>query len=202
MAQRWQDVEDFTVDMATDDLEQRGEVHPLLIAFAGDQQSFVAFLRPFPKGRYHHPMTELLSLAMALDCDRLAFAASGRLTSLDDPIPPVTAGADLRQRALVVEYADATDGTVCRHSLLHPFDHAGGVACWGDPVRLDGASGWIPQVLGLSVERRRHLSAFATDADIRAQAERCVMLGHELYTGPQLAARLSRARAAVKGRGG
>lgn len=196
MAQRWEDVEQFTVETATDDLEQRGEIHPLLLAFAGDQQAFLAFLRPFPRGRYHAPMTELLSLAMALDCDRLAFGASGRLTSLDDPIPPVTDGADLRQRALVVEYADASAGRVRRHSLIHPFDHTGGVVLWGETVRLPAASGWIPQALSVSVEQRRSLSALATDADIRDQAQRCVMLGHELYPGPHLDARLARGHTA------
>jgi len=192
MAQRWQDVEQFTVEMATDDLERMGGINPLLLAFAGDQQSFLVFLRPFAKGRYHKPLTEVLSLAMALDCDRLAFAAPGRLTSLDDPIPPVTDGADLRQRALVVEYADASAGRVRRHSLVHPFDHTGGVVLWGETVRLAAASGWIPRALGVCVEQRRRLSALATDADIRGQTQRCVMLGHELYPGPHLEAHLAR----------
>lgn len=193
MAQRWQDVEQFTVEMATNDLRRRGEVQPLLVAFTGDRPCFLGFVRWFPAGAYADPLIELLSLAMACDVDRLAFAVAGRLTSLDDPIPPVTPGADLRQRALVVEYADATGGAPARHCLIHPFDQAGDEVTWGAAVRLGPGQGWISGVIGLSVEHRGELALAASHHDVRAQAERCVALGHELFIGPALLTRLAAA---------
>lgn len=190
MAQRWQDVEEFTVQTAGNDLERRAQVRPLLLAFTGDRQCFLAFLRWFPKGEYADPMIELLSLAMVCDADRLAFAVAGRLTSLDDPIPPVTADKDLRQRAVIVEYADATGDALARHCLIHPFDHAGGAVTWGATVRLPSGTGWIPEVIGLCVQRRGELARAATAHDVRAQAERCLALGHDLHPGPHLRALL------------
>lgn len=190
MAQRWQDVEHFMVEAAGSDLVRWGEVRPLLVAFTGEHQCFLAILRWFAKGEYADPMIELLSLAMACDVDRLAFGVAGRLTSLDDPIVPVTAGADLRQRALVVEYADATGEGVERRTLVHPFDHAGDAVTWGATVHLSQGKGWIPEVIGLSVEHRGEL-ARAADHGVRAQADRCAALGHELFVGPKLHARLT-----------
>lgn len=190
MITTWHDVQRFAVVSATEDLDQRGEVHPVLLAFTGDDLSFLAYLRWFPKGAYHDPMIEVLSLASALGADRLAFATGGRLTSLDDPIPPVTVDGDLRQRALVVECVDGHDGPSSRHSTIHPFALVGGQVVWEDPVHLTDGQGWIALAMEAMVEHRGELAALATNEDARAQALRCVALGHELHLGPCARARL------------
>lgn len=190
MPQDWDDVERFTVETATTDLEERSEVRPALFAFAGDQPCFLAFLRWFPKGAYHEPLLELLALGVGLAADRLAFSTGGRLTSLADPIPPVTDEVDLRQRALVVEYVDGHDGPLRRHSLIHPFTLAGGTVAWDDPVRLTDGQGWIAQALQAAVQRRGQLGAHGTAAALRAQALRCAELGHDLYLDAGVSARL------------
>ena len=195
MARSWNDVERFTVATAACDLEERGEVRPLLLAFTGDDPCFFAFLRWFPKGEYADPMIELLSLAVGLEADRLAFSITGRLTSLDDPIPPVTRDGDLRQRALVVEYVDGRGGPVRRHSLIHPFTLADGTVTWSAPVRLTDGQGWITEAMGLAVERRGMLTTLAGDDDVRDQALRCVTLGHDLCLDAAVAARLGLASA-------
>lgn len=190
MPQDWHAVDRFTVEMATHDLEERGEAHPLLVACTGDGLSFFAFLRWFPKGAYADPMIELLSLAMALGTDRLAFSITGRLTSLEDPVPPVTDDGDLRQRALIVESVDGAAGPPRQHSMIHPFTVVGGRVAWSEPLRLTGGQGWIADALRLSVERRRDLTRLATDDDIRAQVVRCADLGHDLYLGAAVQERL------------
>lgn len=190
MPEDWNDVDRFVVDTATDDLERRGEVQPLLVAFRGDRDCFLAFLRWFPKGAYADPMIELLSLAMALDADRLAFAITGRLTSLEDPVPPVTDEGDLRQRALVVEYVDGAGGPPSQHSVIHPFDQPGDQVVWDDPVRLTGGQGWIHDALGAAVANRAQILRLASDDHIRDQALRCVGLGHDLYLSQEICRRL------------
>ncbi|HVL98937.1 MAG TPA: hypothetical protein VM324_06580 [Egibacteraceae bacterium] len=190
MPLRWHDVERFTVQTATADLLGRGEVRPLLVGFMGEEQCVVAFLRGFPNGAYTDPIIEVLALAMALGADRLAFAAAGRLTSLDDPIPPVTEDADLRQRALVVEYADGAGPTPLQHSCIHPFTLSSSGVVWDVTLHLTGGRGWIPDALRIAVSSGDQLAGEATDADIRSQAERCVTLGHDLALGPTVRARL------------
>jgi hypothetical protein len=188
MAPGWSDIEALLVGLAGDDLAEDGEVHPALVALSGDTLAFLAFLRPFEKGCYADPMIELLALAMPLGCDRLALSIGGRVWSLEDPIPPVSDEADLRQRALVLYYVDGT-GPVVSDSVLHPFDLVDGAVVWAPPVGdLGGAQGWIPEALRLSVERREELAT--GDAEIRRQAARCERLGHEVHLGPEVAERL------------
>lgn len=194
MADRWDDVDELVVATATDDLEATGEVVPCFVAFAGDHLRFIAFLRPFAKGAYADPIVELSALAMPLDADRLALSVGARVWSLDDPVPPVTADADLRQRVLQVEYVDGTAGRPRHHSVLHAFDLADSHLTWHDPVRLDDGEGWIPEALTLAVQHRRRLAT--TDAEIARQAQRCVALGHDLYLAPAVSERLGMAELA------
>lgn len=191
MITTWHDVQRFTVRSATEDLDARGEVRPVLLAFTGDEPCALAYLRWFPKGAYHDPMIEVLSLASVLGADRLAFAAGGRLTSLADPIPPVTADGDLRQRALVVEYVDGHDGPPRRHSMIHPFAQTGGAVVWDDSVRLPDGRGWIPQAMEVMVEHRGEMATQATDEDAVDQVLRCVALGHAVSLGPRVRSRLA-----------
>lgn len=190
MTHRWERIEELMVASATDDLQQVGEVTPILVAFAGDEQRLWAFLRPFAKGDHAQPIIELLALAMPLDADRLAFAITGRLTSLDDPIPPVTEDADLRQRALIVEYVEGAGGSLRQDSVIHPFDVVGERVRWQPSVAQQHGEGWLRDVLGCAVAHRGQLVATTSDRDIRRQAQRCLALGHELYLGEATAERL------------
>lgn len=190
MLERWQDVDDVAVGMATGDLQDGGDVVPRLVAFAGDRLLLCADVRPFEKGAYHTPIVELLALTTPLDADRLAFAITGRLTSLDDPIPPVTDEADLRQRALVVELVEDHDGAVRHRSIIHPFELDAGRVAWHAPVHLQGGQGWIGEVLRCVIAHRAELVADASDESMREQAQRCAALGHGLYLAAATAERL------------
>lgn len=196
MIERWQDVDDLAVDVATADLEHIGEVIPLLVAFAGTELLLCADVRPFAKGAHHGPIIELLALTTPLDADRVAFAITGRLTSLQDPIPPVTRDADLRQRALVVELADGSEGPVRHRSIIHPFELGAGRVMWHDPVHLEGGQGWIRDILHCVISNRAELVAQASDDALREQAQRCVALGHGLHLGTETAGRLGLSDAA------
>lgn len=182
----WDDVDDFLIRQAEADLAACGQVRPCLVAFAGDEPLLVAFVRPFPKGHYEAPLTELLALTAALAADRLALSVAGRAWSLDDPVPPVLEGVgDLRQR--VVCTLTATDSG-CRQ-LLHPFTATRDEIAWGQPLCQNSASGWIARALQVAVSRRDQLAASADEAG--RQALRCARLGHELALDPGVVRRLS-----------
>lgn len=187
MDDSWASVDGVAVDLATMDLERCGEVQPLFVAYRGDEQRFFAFVRPFAKGAYADPIIELAALAMPLDADRLAFSITGRLTSLDDPIAPVAPGVDLRQRALVIEYADCATGQLVQYSVLHPFTLREGHVAWEPPVRLEDGQGWVRGALGVAVTQRAELARVADRTEIRYQARRCTRLGHELYLSEPVA---------------
>lgn len=187
MGNRWDEVEELMVKCAEADLEQSGEVAPALVAFSGQQLQFIAWLRSFEKGAYHDPVIELLALAMPLDVDRLALSLAGRAWSFDDPIPPVSEDADLRQRVLVLHFVDGAQGTPRPHSIVRAFDLGDGTVRWGEPRRLDGGQGWIFEALEVAVHRRARLRAPLSE--IRTQAARVVELGHDLHLSPELARR-------------
>lgn len=175
--QRWSEVSAFLLQEAAADLADRGDIRPCLVAFAGEEPLFVAFLRSFDKGKYADPVIELLALAAPLGADRIAISLGGRAWSLHDPIPPVIpGGGDLRQRVLCTVTADGAGADVEVCGTVHPFTVAAGEVAWGDPVAHDGGDGWIPSALRLTVAHRRSLAA--SRADIRRQARRCVALGH------------------------
>lgn len=191
--QRWDQVRDFLIDQATADLQQADGVHPCLAAFRGDEPLAAVFLRPFERGAYRDPVVEVLGLALALRADRLALSVAGRAWSLDDPVVPVLPDADLRQTVLVIEQADGhrRDPPRCR-SVLVPYTVRGGRVTWDSAVDPGVADGWIPAAL--------RAAAGVTDrtparrAQVRAQAERCVDLGHVVALAPQVAALVTAGR--------
>jgi hypothetical protein len=192
--QRWHEVEEFLLGEAARDLINGVDVHPCLMAYAGEHALFVAFLRPFPKGGYADPMIELLALAAPLAADQLALSMAGRAWSLLDPIPPVLADVgDLRQRVVVLQSADGRAGRVRLHSRMFPFELTDGSVRWGEPLRYDGDTGWMTGALALAIRHRRRISG--PPAQIRRQAERCVALGHLLALAPAVHDRLGLARA-------
>ena len=187
MNNRWDDVEDLLVACAQDDLEDTGEVQPALVAFAGDALRFIAWLRPFAKGAYAEPLIELFALAAPLDADRLAVSVAGRAWSLEDPIPPVSADADLRQRILLLHRCDGASGTLRARSTLHAFDLTADGVAWGERHELGSGEGWIPRALEVAIRTRDRLRA--PDAEIGRQARRVVELGHALHVAPDVAHR-------------
>jgi hypothetical protein len=189
MSSSWERLEDLFVGCATKDLEACGEVDPVLAAYRGEEALFLAWLRPFEKGCYDGPLIELLALAMPLDADRLALSIAARAWSLEDPIPPVTEDADLRQRILVVHVVDGAASPVRTASAIHPFDLGPEGVSWGEVQRFGPGEGWIPRALEVSIASRHQLQA--PDSEIRKQAERVIDLGHKLYVAPDLNERLA-----------
>lgn len=187
--QHWADVATFLLDEATADLSSTGDIRPCMVAFAGEQPLFVAFLRSFARGEYADPLIELLALAAPLDADRLALSLGGRAWSFADPIPPVVEGlGDLRQRVLCVLTIDGSDAEPVTASRIRAFTLAEGQVLWADEVVTDAGEGWTVQALALAVQRR---SLLQTDArEIRRQARRCVALGHLLAFAPDVIAEI------------
>ena len=215
--QRWADVERVLAGLARRELDGRElapgseTVTPILMAFAGETLRFVAYVREFDKGAYHAALIELLALAAPLDADRLAFCGSGRAWSLDDPVPPVTEDADLRQRVLWMELADGSHGRPRRSSVVLPYDlepqHSGSAAdavavfaaqrvVWGERRVMPAAQGWIGSALECAVSTAVRRRLRAPDVEIARQAARVESLGHRLYLEGTVALRLAEAACA------
>ena len=198
---RWQDAEKLLVEEAGHDLLACGEVHPALFVFRGEEPLFACWLRPFAKGAYADPLIEVLALALPLEADRLALSMAGRAWSFQDPIPPVSADADLRQRVLVVWLVDAVGDSPRTDGVVYPFDLDGDALAWHEPQRVGPGEGWVPQALSLAVEHRAQLRTGV--GAIRRQAVRLRRLGHEVWLAPEVAQRLRlRHRAAASGLSG
>jgi hypothetical protein len=186
----WNTCQGWLLEVASADVRRYGMARPCLVTCSGDAPLFAAWLRPHPPGGYTQPLIELLALAGPLGADRLAFIASGRAWSLDDPIPPVTDGVDLRQPALVLLLADG-HATTRAHvaSSVHPYDVDGGGITWhevfdpGDP-----GEGPLPNLLRASATVLRDMHG--SPEQIREQALRCVALGHEVALAPAVEAHL------------
>jgi hypothetical protein len=184
MANRWEDAEELLVTCAEDDLRQDGTVQPALVAFAGATLRFVAWVRPFPKGKYAKPLTELFALAAPLDCDRLMLSMSARAWSLDDPIPPVTEDADLRQRLLLLYVVDGSGDDVESRAVAYPFELGSDGPVWAARRTLGKGEGWIPGAMEVMVRSRDEMRAPLPE--IAKQAARVARLGHDLHLPPDL----------------
>ncbi|MPZ87441.1 MAG: hypothetical protein GEU81_05075 [Nitriliruptorales bacterium] len=187
--QTWEDRQGFLLDEARRDLEASQQVRPCLLAMAGARRLFIAFLRPFDRGRHLDALVELLALAAPLDADRLALSIPARAWSMNDPLPPVLPGlGDLRQRVLTILEADGSNGSETARSTLIPFDLDDNRVHWGDPHVTEGETGPVSSALLLTVRHRHELRA--EDRDIRTQAARCVRLGHLVAFAEPLSQRL------------
>lgn len=170
------------------DLRIDGEAVPRFIAAEGERPLVIADVRPFPKGGYHEPLIELMALAVPMGADRVAVGITGRVTSLEDPIPPVIDGiGDLRQRVLIVELVDGHRQPARASSLLIPFDLRERDVSWREPLDPGPGVGWIPSALSLLVDHRHAMQV--RPGDVLEQAERCAMLGHGLTFEAEAAAR-------------
>ena len=189
---RWDELERFLLDRATEDLLTDGDIRPCLAAFEDDDALLLASLRSFAKGAYAQPVIEVLALALSLHANRVALCVGGRAWSLDDPVPPVVAGvADLRQRVAAITTVDGMAADVIRAASIHPFDLRRDEVAWGPPIR-EAEQSWLGDALEAGV---RHRHEFTADADAaRDQAVRCAALGHALAFAPAVAARLDGVR--------
>lgn len=189
IVERWRDVEPFLREQAERDLHRSGEVRPCLAAFADHRPLLVAFLRAFEKGRHGPPLIEILALALPLGANRLAFSISGRAWSLKDPLPPVLEGVgDLRQRVLVMTFVQDHRQPMRSRSVLIPFDHDQQGVAWGATQTTRDASGWLTETLREALRARRRLRG--PTAEIRRQAARCALLGHDVFLAPEVVRRL------------
>lgn len=159
---------------------------PHLVAFAGDLAILLIGLRPFAPGAYQGPLVEALALALPLGADRVSVALPGRAWSLDDPVPPVTEDADLRQRVLTQVTVDGHGrDTPEVATSLHPFHVAAppdtGLV-WQPTLDPGPGEGWIPEALVTLVAGRHRVADDVTADGLERQAVRLVRLGHELLT--------------------
>lgn len=199
----WADALPGLVALSADDLLQDRIPIPTVLAFAGDQPIGVVGLRPFGPGGAGQALLEVLSLLVPLGADRLAFAATGRIWSVDDPIPPVCDAGDLRQRAIVVALADAHEGPCRLTTSVHPFEGSGARLTLSPPLTIegdappgDGPVGATASVLVGALEQRTQLQELAQPADLVAQLGRVLLLGHDLALAPDPAASLTDASVA------
>lgn len=183
----WSDVGSMHREFAEIDVRYDQTPLPRLIAFDGDAPLVTVTLRPFDKGQYMDPLIEVLSFLLPFGATRISAGFPGRSWSLNDPIPPVTDGVDLRQRTLV-ETRAVEDGTLS--SCLHPFEVDGDRITWGDPLHLGAPEGPISSVLAICMPRRHELRA-APDA-VLEQLARIGVRGHEIAVAPAGAQRLER----------
>lgn len=186
----WTDIDTFLVNAAEDDLRTAGAIQPCLAARAGSRDLVRVFLRPFAHGAMLDPLVEAMALVMLFGADNLALSAGGRITSLEDPIPPVVDGVgDLRQTALVITRADARRRREpLLGSTLRPYDLAGGTVRWHEPFDPGAPEGWIGATLALALRERRKLRG-PREAQ-RDQALRCIGLGHTVALANEVAERL------------
>ena len=157
---------------------------PHLVGFAGGTALVLVGLRPFAPGAYQGPLVEALALALPLGCDRVSVALPGRAWSLQDPVVPVTDGADLRQRVLTQCSADGHRRERPIVTMrLHPFhvaatDDAGLV--WDPALDPGPGEGWIPHALTTLVGARDDLGDDTGLDDLVRQLVRLERLGHDV----------------------
>lgn len=182
---RWTDPMAVLLAFARRDLEASPDDPRLyVVAAEGEVPTMVAISRPWPQGEHHRPVVELGSLALGLGADRLGVAVTARAWSMDDPIPPVTAGADLRQRVLCAHLADGHGRDEAEVSCtLQPFSTDGPGITFGAPQDMGRGEGWLPDALGVVVTGRATLRG--EPHQVRQQARRCDELGHVVGLAPR-----------------
>lgn len=179
------------MEEASRDLEGGAPVRPCLVALAGEQRLFLAFLRAFAPRRHLDALVELFALAAPLDADRLVLSMGARAWSLDDPIPPVLPdGGDLRQRVLALLEVDGSAGWPRARSTVVPFDLQDGRVRWGEEISQEGEQAPLLRAMALTLRHRARIGRGATEEQIRAQAERCAARGHLLGLSPSVHRRL------------
>lgn len=145
----WGGIGDYLLACAEREVRTQGSVRPLLVAHAGDRTRVAVRVRRAAADEHVEPLVEAAALVVAAGCDRAALCVSGRVWSFDDPIPPVCADGDLRQRAVVLHFAESIGRP---WSVLRPWaPGAHGCPEWGAAQRMHGGQGWIPALMALCV---------------------------------------------------
>lgn len=157
---------------------------PHLVGFDGDQALVLIRLRPFAPGAYQGPLVEAMALVLPLRADRVSLAIPGRAWSLEDPLPPVADGVDLRQRVLTQVSVDGHGQDPPRVTTrLHPFqprpaDDPGCRLAWEESVDPGPGEGWIPDALATLVAARRDIARDGRPDERLRQWDRLEDLGH------------------------
>jgi hypothetical protein len=190
--------EPLLLRLLAEDLEEGRGLAPSLLAFAGERPLGLVRLRPHGTGEAVQALLEILALLLPLGADRIVLVLPGRVWSSEDPIPPVTAEADLRQPVVVAVVADAHPGPCCVGVRLHPFDIDDRGRCsWQPAVEPDGTLE-APVVAALQVlldhgdDVRRTAES---GAQLAAQFGRVLLLGHEVSLAAPVAGTLLTASA-------
>ena len=189
----WGDAAASLLATAADDLDAGGPPAPTLLAYRGEEPVAVVTLRPFDPGDLLQALLEVLALLLPLGVDRLALSVSGRAWSLDDPIPPVTDGADLRARVLLLTFADAHEGPCHTRVEVHPFETEEDGWCFGPALDLDDTGATdaaLDQALTVLLDGREELASSTDDRALAAQLGRVLLLGHLLALSPPTAEHL------------
>lgn len=180
-APTWADTVEFCRVLARADVRARGGVRPTILGFAAETFLGMVELRPHGDREYQDPLVEALALLVPLGADRLTLLASGRIWSLDDPIPPVTGDGDLRQAVAMVVSVDRHERVEpATATVLFPFDRlASGVVVWQDRVEIDEeGEGPIPTLLRVILGEGD--GYHSDELTLGRQALRLIRLGHDL----------------------
>lgn len=163
---------------------------PWLVSFDGDDLLVLVGLRPFGPGQYEGPLVEAMALVLPIGADRVSVALPSRVWSVDDPVPPVTADADLRQRVLTQVTVDGHDrATPDVRTRLQPFRVPPGRAditplVWDEVVDPGPGEGWVPEALAAMVAGRDRIGVGSSVREHRQQLWRLDDLGHEVLLTP------------------
>jgi hypothetical protein len=179
------------LEIVDSDLDRRGRARSLLGAYAGEEAVGTAVVRPVARDELLQALIELLALLLPMGADRIVLALPGRAWSTADPIPPVSAEADLRTPVLLIVLADAHRRRCRTEAEIHPIEYGERGRSWGVPVHagVDGHSA-VGHALTVLLDHREHLAATTDDERLAAQRHRVLLLGHELVLAPSAAARL------------
>lgn len=187
----WDAIEDHLLDLAADDLRGGGQPRPTLAAFAGDRPLALIGLRPFDPGQALQALLEVLALVLPLGADRVAMAAPARAWSLDDPIPPVCAAGDLRQRVILLAVADGHAAPCQLTTSLRPFTLDDTAVRWGEELRSEQPpDSALANAMTVLIDDRDRFDDLGDDRKLAAQFARVLLLGHEVALAGTAADRL------------
>ena len=153
------------------DHEVGDQPRPRLLGYLDDRLAIAIDLRPFPPGGMHRPLTEAMAALAGVGCTGIVAAFPGRAWSMQDPIPPVTEGVDLRQRVVVVTSARRGDRPAC---VVLPFEADADGLRWLSVLAMPGPDERIGRMLEVTVMHEFD----ATVEEASRQLARCVALGH------------------------
>lgn len=176
---------------ATEDLDLGMSPQPTLLAYEGEQPLATVMLRPFGEGQAVAAIVEVLAVVLPLGADRIVLSLPGRAWSAGDPIAPVSADADLRQRVLLICEADGTRVPTAVRVQLH------GIELEAEGWRWDGVldaeeqlTSPLVDVLRLLLDARSRLLRARADVSSATRFERALLQGHEVHLSALAAERL------------